>query len=63
MIYENVLKKCGERNISVHKLEKSAGLGNATVRGWKHSNPKIDKVKLVADFFGCTIDELLREEE
>lgn len=62
MIYKNVVRLCKERNITVSRLEKEVGLGNATVRGWEFSIPKVDKLKLVADFFGVTVDDLLKEE-
>ena len=62
MLYKNIEDKCKEKGISVSALEKSVGLGNATIRGWNESSPKADNLKRVADFFGCTIDELLRED-
>lgn len=61
MIFTNVSRLCKERGISVAKLERELGLGNATVRGWKSSFPTVDKMKLVADYFGVTLDELLAE--
>lgn len=48
--------------ISVSKLEKECGLGNATVRGWATSDPSVSKLKIVADFLGVTIDDLVKEE-
>ena len=62
MIYEKVLKLCGDRKVSVSKLEKDCGLGNATVRGWRESDPRVSKVKAVADYFGVTVDDLIREQ-
>lgn len=44
------------------QLEKTCGLGNGTVSGWKNGNPRVDLLIRVADFFGITIDELLKEE-
>ena len=63
MIYENVLKLCEKENISIAKLEKETGLGNATIRGWSTSSPTVEKIRKVADFFGVSIDELVREEK
>lgn len=63
MIYENVLRLCRERGIAVARLEKETGLGNATVRGWATSSPQVDKLKSVADFFGVTVDSLIRDEK
>jgi len=61
VIYENIIALCRERGISVAALEKSCGLGNATIRGWANGNPRSDKVKAVADFFGVTVDWLMRK--
>lgn len=62
MIFENVRARCQERGISIAKLEKECGLANATVRGWDHSSPKVETAKKVADYLGCTIDDLLKSE-
>ena len=62
MIFKNIEAKCREKGISVSALEKSVGLGNATIKGWSESSPKVENLKKVADFFGCTVDELLKEE-
>lgn len=63
LIFKNILRLCKERNITISRLEKDVGLGNATVRGWEESTPKVDNLKLVADYFGVTVDELLKEED
>lgn len=61
MIYENVVKLCKQRNISISQLEKACGLGNGTVGGWACGNPRVDRLKIVADYFGVTVDDLLRD--
>ena len=58
MIYENVMALCRERNIRVARLEKEAGLGNGTVRGWENSAPSITTLQKVADYFGVTLNDL-----
>lgn len=60
MIYENVMALCRERNIRVARLEKEAGLGNGTVRGWENSAPSITTLQKVADYFGVTLNDLTR---
>ena len=61
MLFDNVVSLCNERNISIARLEKECGLGNATVRGWEHGMPTIGTVKKVADYFGITVDALLSD--
>ena len=61
MLYENIVRLCKERNVSIARLEKECGFGNATVRGWSVSSPSIAKVQKVAEFFGVTVSELIGE--
>ena len=63
MVFENICERCKARGISIARLEREAGLGNATVRGWKTSMPNTNSLKRVADYFGCTVDELLEPEK
>ena len=63
MIFRKISELCEKRGISIAKLEKDAGLGNATVRGWSKSVPSAQNLKKVADVLGCTVDELLVTEE
>lgn len=63
MILKNIIKLCKERGVSISKLEKTLGFGNATIRGWENSSPSVDKIKKVADFFGVSIESLIQEEK
>lgn len=62
MIVKNIQRLCEKNNMSFAKLEKAVGLGNGVIAKWKDGNPRVDRLKLVADFFGVTVDDLLREE-
>lgn len=62
LIFTNVSKLCKQRGISIAKLERETGLGNATIRGWETSSPTVEKLKAVADYFNVTVDELLSEQ-
>lgn len=61
MIYENIKRLCERRGISVSRLEKEAGLGNGVVARWATGNPRLDLIKKVADYFGVTVDDLMKE--
>ena len=63
MLYANIVELCKDRGISIARLEKECGLGNATVKGWETGNPRVDTLKAVADYFGVSIDYLLRPGE
>lgn len=60
LILAKIVKLCEEKNISIARLEKEAGLGNATVRGWAKSEPTAKNLKAVADVLGVSVDELLK---
>ena len=61
MLLNNIATLCRDKGISVAKLEKELGFGNATIRMWAKSSPSIEKVKAVADFFGVSVDRLIFE--
>lgn len=62
MIFTNVSRLCKEHGISIAKLERELGIGNATIRNWNTSSPTVEKVKLVANYFGVTVDALLADQ-
>lgn len=59
MIYNKIAALCAQRGISIAKLEKSVGISNGTIGKWAKSSPTVENIKKVADYFGCTIDDLL----
>jgi transcriptional regulator with XRE-family HTH domain len=60
---KNLCELLKERNVSSYKLAKEIGVHTTTVSNWKMGKrPQIEHVSLVANFFGCTVDELLKEE-
>ena len=63
MIFENISRLCKEKGISIAKLERKSGLGNATIRGWTNSSPRVENLQAVAGVLGCSMEELLKEKE
>lgn len=45
--------------MSISALEKKCGLGNATIRGWENSVPRIDTLQKVSEVTGISISELI----
>lgn len=60
MIVQNIKKLCEDNGITVRQLEKQTGIGNGVIGKWKKSSPTIEKISKVADFFGVTIDTLIK---
>lgn len=63
MLLDEISRLCKERGISIARLERDCGLGNATVRGWASSSPTVEKLKAVADYLETTMDDLLKDDE
>ena len=51
---------CSDRNITIAELERETGIGNGVISRWDTLNPRVDRLKLVADYFGVSMDELLK---
>ena len=52
--YEELLIKTGKTS---YQVSKDTGIGQNTLSNWKtgRSNPKIDKLKILADYFGVEV--------
>ena len=59
MIFDNISRLCKEKGISIAKLERESGLGNATIRGWINSSPRVESLTKVAKILGCSVEDLL----
>ena len=60
MLLENIKKLCASRNISLSALEKTLGFGNSTIAKWADCSPTVEKLSLVADYFGVAGDARLQ---
>lgn len=62
MILDNIRTLCKEKGTTIRAVERDTGLGNGVIARWDTSSPRVENVKLVADYFGVTVDELLSNE-
>ena len=58
--YEELLKKTGKTS---YQVSKDTGIGQNTLSNWKtgRSKPKIEKITIVAAYFGDNVEELIKE--
>lgn len=56
---EKIKKLCSERNISIHRLEVEAGIGNGVISGWDEHKPSLENLVKVAKFFGISLDDIV----
>ena len=52
--YEDLLRKTGKTS---YQVSKDTGIGENTLSNWKtgRSKPKVDKLKILADYFGVDV--------
>lgn len=62
MIVENIRALCEKNNTSIWAVERALGIGNGIIARWSTSSPSVKNLKLVADYFGVTVDDLLKED-
>ena len=62
MILKNIKRLCEQRNLTLAALERETGIGNGVIARWGNGMPRVDLLKRVADYFGCTVDDLLKED-
>ena len=56
--YEELLKKTGKTS---YQVSKDTGIAQSTLSDWKsgRSKPKIEKLKILADYFGVDVGYFL----
>lgn len=58
---ENIKRIAEEQKKSLRYIEDKLGLHN--IYRWDEHKPSIDKVRLVADELGVTVDELFKDDD
>lgn len=58
-IFTNIQAIAKSKGIALAKIEKDCGFGSNTMRKWAIHSPSIDKLIKVADYLGCSVDELI----
>ena len=61
MKYQNFDKLVKARGTTAYRVAKDIGISPVVFSDWKSgkSNPKVDKLKMIADYFGVTIEYFL----
>ena len=58
--FEELLKK---HETTIYRVAKETGIPAVSIYEWKSgkSNPKVDKLKILADYFGVSIEYFLED--
>ena len=62
-IYYRIRDLAQQKKISLAELERTLQFSNGIISTWKYSNPSIDKVQKVANYFNVSIDFLLGNDD
>ena len=57
-LVERIKMLCADRGITLNQMEKALGF-KGTVARWVDHEPSIGKVRMVAQYFGMTVSELI----
>lgn len=62
-MYEKYVKLRDEKGVTDYRVSEDTKITKSTFSDWKsgRSNPKIDKLKILADYFGVSIEYFLVE--
>lgn len=62
-MYEKFAQLLKEHNVSAYKVSKETGIATATLSDWKNgrSNPKIDKLQKIAEYFNVSTDYFVED--
>lgn len=57
-VYDRIKELCKAHNITISELENKLGFSRSYLIKWKTTSPSADKLAMVADFFGVSLDYL-----
>lgn len=64
-MYKKFSDLLDKTNKTTYQVSKDTGIAQSVLSDWKRgrSNPKVDKLKTLADYFGVSIEYFLSEEK
>lgn len=64
-MYEKYVALRDEKGVTDYRVSVETGITKSTFTDWKtgRSKPKIDKLKILSDYFGVSIEYFLSDEE
>lgn len=60
MLVDKIKLLCEKNETTIARLEVELGFGKGTIYKWAVVSPSVNNLKKVADYFNCSIDDLLR---
>lgn len=62
-MYEKFAELLSKNNKTAYQVSRDTGISTSTLSNWKLGNykPKADKLKILADYFGVSVDYFLED--
>lgn len=62
-MYNKFVELLNKKGVTAYRVAKDTGISATVFSEWKKgkSNPKTDKLKILADYFGVTVDYFLED--
>lgn len=63
-MYNRFQELLNANNVTAYRVAEETGISTATLSNWKKGRytPKVDKLKIIADYFGVSLGYLLGDE-
>lgn len=61
LLYDKIKELAKKKGIPIYKVESDCGYESGAMCRWNESSPNAKRLKIVADYLGVTVDELLEE--
>lgn len=63
MAFDHIFEIMKERGLTAYRVSKDTGISQASIADWRkgRSKPKIDKLKILAEYFGVSLASLTGE--
>jgi len=61
VLYERIKEICRSKKISVRRIETDLHFSYGSIGKWNKNTPSIERVKMVANYLGVDIGELIND--
>lgn len=58
-----IRERAASKGVSLREIERKCGFPFGSIKRWDRIAPSVFKVKAVADVLGCTVDDLIGDED
>lgn len=60
-IYNTIKRIARDKSMSIYSIERNIGFSNGTISKWNNSVPSANRLNLVANLLGVTVEDILKK--